>query len=443
VNARRATLSIALGGGLLLRLAALPLPGAGDVDPWKVWSYNAVTDGVTALYGTGSPPSQADFRFHDKVAPVNYPPLALYELGAVGRLYSLATGGQFPDTVALTVVIKLLPVIFEVGLAAVLFGSLRRTADEDRARWGVLSYWLNPAAIVCASVGGYLDTLPALPALGAIVAASAGWPAAAGALTASAALTKPQGALVVPAVLLAVWNVGSGERAARLKRLAAAVAGGLIVSAILLAPVVRAGVWPNMVFMLKTMGDDRNLSMSGYNLWWLAGHAMTVGYASIRGASVSAALTAPVAYVSFDRAAAHGLPHLRAVGTLLAAASIGWGVWIGRKSADLPLVAAVAAFSVCSYALLATRVHENHAFLAVPLLAMAAAGRQRFTRALWAVSAWFTLNVVFYGITDDGRFVVSRSFTVIDATLLVALLGCVSLAWFARVLYAECRIRQA
>ena len=72
MNARRATLSIALGGGLLLRLAALPLPGAGDVDPWKVWSYHAVTDGVTALYGTGSPPSQVDFRFHDKIVPVNY-----------------------------------------------------------------------------------------------------------------------------------------------------------------------------------------------------------------------------------------------------------------------------------------------------------------------------------------------------------------------------------
>ena len=96
---------------------------------------------------------------------------------------------------------KILPVIFEVGLITVLFASLRGTTGEDSARRGVLSYWLNPAAIVCASVGGYLDTLPAVPALGAIAAAAAGWPAAAGALAASAALTKPQGALVLPAVL--------------------------------------------------------------------------------------------------------------------------------------------------------------------------------------------------------------------------------------------------
>lgn len=56
MTARRATLAIALGAGLLIRLAALPLPGAGDVDPWKVWAYHAVTGGVTTLYGTGSPP---------------------------------------------------------------------------------------------------------------------------------------------------------------------------------------------------------------------------------------------------------------------------------------------------------------------------------------------------------------------------------------------------
>ena len=429
--------ALALAAGLLIRVAALPLPGAGDVDPWKVWSYHAVHDGVTRLYGAGSPPEYTDFTFHDKIAPVNYPPLALYELWAAGRVYSLATGGRFPDTVALTVTMKLLPVLFEAGIVAVLFAAVRRTSGEARARWAAVGYWLNPAAIVCAAVGGYLDTLPALPALGAIVAAVSGWPVAAGALAAGSVLTKPQGVLVLPAVLLAVWNAGDGPTAVRLRHAAAAASGGLAVSAIVLAPVVAAGVWPNMLFMLKTMADDDSLSMSAYNFWWLAGHGMTVGYASIQGGSIWAVVTGPAAYVSIDRAAAHGLPYLRAVGTALAGGAAFWGLWIGRRAADLALVSGVAAFSVCSYALLATRVHENHAFLAIPLLVAAAAGRRRFTPVLIAVSAWFTLNVVFYGITDDGRFDLPRSFTVIDATLLVALLGCGAVWWFARVLYVE------
>lgn len=438
MTAGRAGFAVALAAGVVIRMAALPLPGAGDVDPWKVWSYHAVTDGVTKLYGTGSPPAYTDFTFHDKIAPVNYPPLALYELAVVGRAYALATGGRFPDTVALTVALKLLPVVFEAGIVVLLFVAIRSTAGAARARWAVVSFWLNPAALASASVGGYLDTLIAVPALAAVAAAAAGRPVAAGALVAGAALTKPQGALVLPAVLLAVWNRSDAQSGARWKSLAATSAGGLAVSAIILAPVAAAGAWPNMVFMLKTMGDDRSLSMSAYNFWWLAGHAMTTGYASMRGVSLWTALTSPVVYVSFDRAAAHGLPYLRTAGTALAAIGIGWALWIGRRVSDLPLVSAVAAFSVCSYALLATRVHENHVFVAIPLLVVAAAGRKRFTPILCAVSAWFTLNVVFYGITDDGRFSIPRSLTVVDTTLLVALLGCLSLFWFARVLYAEC-----
>jgi len=437
VTRGRTLVLISLAAGALVRAAALPLPGAGDVDPWKVWSYHAVTDGVTALYGAGSPPQYTDFTFHDKVASVNYPPLALYELGVAGWLYSLATGGRFPDTVELTVAMKALPVVFECGIVATLFVALLRTSGDDQARWATVAYWLNPAALACASLGGYLDTLPALPALGALVAAVVGSPAVAGGLVACAVLTKPQGVLVLPTVLLAVWNAGDSQHA--LRRVIAGTLGGFAISAMILAPVVVAGVWSNMVHMLKTVTDDESLSMSAYNFWWLAGHAMTLAYALMRGGSLWTTVTAPVTHVSFDRAAAHGLAHLRVVGTMFAVAGIGWGLWIGRRARDLALVAAVAGFSVYAYSILATRVHENHAFITIPLLVAAAAGRRRFVPVLAAVSVWFTLNLVFYGLSDDGRFAVPRTLTVVDTTLLIALFGCVSLFWFASVLSAECR----
>src|SRR4030095_2954177 len=92
-------------------------------------------------------------------------------------------------------------------------------------------------------------------------------------------LTKPQGAIVLPVVLLAAWNAGGGSPADRLRRAASAVAGGLAVSAVLLAPIVAAGTWPNMVRMLRTLADDESLSMSAYNVWWLAGPEVTVGHA--------------------------------------------------------------------------------------------------------------------------------------------------------------------
>jgi hypothetical protein len=170
---------------------------------------------------------------------------------------------------------------------------------------------------------------------------------------------------------------------------------------------------------------------------------LTVGSAALRGSSVWAAMTAPATYVAFDRVAAHGLPYLRAAGSLLALAGIGWGLWIGRRVSDFSRVSAVAAFAVCSYALLATGVHEDHAFPAISRLVAASAGRRRFTAVLAAVSAWFTLNIVFYRITDDGRFDVPRWFTVIDATMVVVVVGCVWFAWFATVLCAECVARSS
>ena len=101
----------------------------------------------------------------------------------------------------------------------------------------MVAYWLNPAAIINASVGGYLDPLFVLPAVGAIMAATAGWPALAGGLIAASVLTKPQGLFIVPAVALALWNAGDpGERR---RRLAMSAMGAAAVSAVVVAPIRR------------------------------------------------------------------------------------------------------------------------------------------------------------------------------------------------------------
>ena len=44
--------------GLLLRALALPLPGTGDVTTWKIWSYGAITNRVSTLYGVGGSPPE-------------------------------------------------------------------------------------------------------------------------------------------------------------------------------------------------------------------------------------------------------------------------------------------------------------------------------------------------------------------------------------------------
>ncbi|MFI5179168.1 MAG: hypothetical protein ACHQO8_11415 [Vicinamibacterales bacterium] len=430
---------LALAMGLAIRIAALPLPGAGDVGEWKIWTHASVVDGVTTLYGRG-PAEDHIVRFNQSESTVNYPPLALYELDATGRLYGFATSNRFADSAAFTVTLKTLPVVFEAGLILLLGIALRAVHGGAVAWWAVAAYWLNPAAIADASIGGYLDPLYVLPAVAALVAAASGRSTLAGGLVAASALTKPLGVLVGPAVLIVVWH--AGEPRAALRRLRNAVVGGSVVCALLVAPFVAAGAWRNMLHQLPmTLTADDSVSMSGYNAWWLAGHVVSAAYASMRGVSLGSALRAPADYVLFDRAAAHGLDRslIIALGTAMVTAAIAWSAWIGRRARDLALASALGAFAVIAYATLGTQIHENHAFGAVPLLVVAAAGRRRFAPILIAVSALVTLNLVFYGLSDDGRFVVSRAWTGIDATLVVAALDCVVLVWFGWVLRRECR----
>ena len=69
--------------GLLIRAAALPGPGTGDLTVWKVWSYNAARHGVGTMYGVGgTPPERRELEYAGAKATVDYPPLALYEFGA-------------------------------------------------------------------------------------------------------------------------------------------------------------------------------------------------------------------------------------------------------------------------------------------------------------------------------------------------------------------------
>src|SRR5678816_2426709 len=77
-----------LFAGLLVRAFAVPLDGTEDVFVWKTWSYGALQQGITRLYGVGgSPPERGVVRWGDRSTTVDYPPIALYELAVAGAAY--------------------------------------------------------------------------------------------------------------------------------------------------------------------------------------------------------------------------------------------------------------------------------------------------------------------------------------------------------------------
>jgi hypothetical protein len=423
--------------GLVVHLAALWLPGTHDVGVWKAWAYAASTQGPTQVYGVGGSPTERRLiDFDGEQVTVDYPPLMLYELAVVGRAYRAIYGRGFPNTAALTATIKAAIVLAEIGLAALIFAAVRRTAGVDVARWATLAYWLNPACLLGGSVLGYLEPLFVLPATGALVAAVAGWPLLAGALAATAVLTKAQAVFLLPAVGLAVWNAGA--RHGRVRRLASAVSGGATATFVIVVPIVAAGAWPNMVLALSRLATHDMLSANACNLWWLVGYVVRA-MASMHDLGAWTAWTRPTGILGISRFMEIGYPNPRIIGAILTLLAMGWAIWTARRARDLWLIAALGALLVQSYAVLSAQVHENHLFAAVPLLAIAAAGRRAFVPVLVAVSTIFALNLnIFYGISEDVGYAVPRDVTLVDLSVVLAVANCAALAWHAVVFSREC-----
>src|SRR5439155_21383028 len=105
--------------------------------------------GLGAMYaGGGSPLERRVLSFHGAETTVNFPPLALEELGIIGHIYQWTMGGTFPDTTMLVVAIKLGVIAADLGLVLVMYLSVRKLADDRVARWAAIAYWLNPAPIL-------------------------------------------------------------------------------------------------------------------------------------------------------------------------------------------------------------------------------------------------------------------------------------------------------
>jgi len=281
---------------------------------------------------------------------------------------------------------------------------------------------------------GYLDALMALPALGAIAAATLDAPIVAGALLSIACLTKVQAIFILPVVGLALWNAAPRWRAQR-------IVLGLVSAAVLfftaLLPYLIAGASRNVVQGVGSLLRHDMLSADAANFWWVITYVMRASYA-VSDLGIWAAWTMPLRILGMSTIVKLGYPNPRPVATVAVAAATAWSLWRARYSRDMSLMFGVAAFIVHAYFLLGVAVHENHLYLAVPLLTAAAASRPRLRPVLGGVSGMLALNLyLFFGL-GRGLPLPPRNLTIIDSTVLLALANCALFVWHARVLSAEC-----
>jgi hypothetical protein len=440
--ARQRRLRTALGitGALLLgatvRIALLPLPGSPDVGSWKAWSFAAATD-ATSIYGVGgNPPERRLIHWRGIKSTTEYPPLAIYELAVVGRVYG-AIDPAYTDTALLTSLVKVPGLVAELALVVALLTWGRRVLGDQPAVWIAVAIWLNPAVILNGAALGYLDAQMAVPAVLALVAAGAGRPALAGALTAVAVLTKAQALFIAPVVLFAAVDIkfrlaranDSSKRTPKpLFVLGSFLLGGMLVSAAIVLPIVVRGAWPSMVQAISRLAAHDMLSGNALNAWWLVTWIVRALYALDLG--WFRALTMPVRILGRSRFMEIGFPDPKLIGTAIVALLIGWRLW--RTRAGLPLSgwAATAGWCVFAYFMFGAQVHENHLYLAVPFFALAAGLDRRLRGLFYAVSAIVFVNMyVFYGLSEGWPPLINRAWTVVDLTVVLSLINLGAFFW--------------
>ena len=206
-----------------------------------------------------------------------------------------------------------------------------------------------------------------------------------------------------------------------------------------------------MLQALGRLAHHDMLSADATNLWWVIGYLLRVRY-SVHDLGLWAAITAPAKILGIQRVIEIGYPDPRTIGIGLTSAAIGWGLWTVSGAArrtprpaprtlhpDLWLFAGLAGFLVHAYATLSAQVHENHLFAAVPLLVLASAGRRAFRPICVGVSAVVALNLnLFYGLGDGMGYMLPRGMTIVDMTVILAIVNCFVFSWHAAVLKSQC-----
>jgi hypothetical protein len=343
---------------------------------------------------------------------VEYPPATLFALAAVGHVYR-AFDPYYTDGVWLTVAVKLAILLGDVGVCVALWRLMRRWSAAA-AGIAVLFYWLNPAVILDGAVLGYLDPWLGALTMASILAIDRGRFAWAGVALALTALTKLQIALIVPAAAILLL-----QRAGRdwWKAALAAAATAAATTAIVVLPFARIGALPNLIQGAGRAFHHDMLSAEHANVWWILTWAL-------RGWET------PVRILGISRAIAIGVPNPRLIGTALGGGAMLWAFWRARRG-SLPIVLASGACAIHAYTLLSVQVHENHFYLALPLMAAAGAVLPSM-RAPYALgSAICLLNLLlFQGFGHDFP-VPPRTITVVDLTVLLSFVNIGAFAWHA------------
>lgn len=379
-------LTVAFIGRLAL---ALTIRGYGvDMSCFEGWASRMVETGPVGFY--------AEDSFCD------YPPGYLYVLWLIGGLIQLM--GIPYDGPFTWLMIKLVPMLMDMGCAYLIYKMCRRSLGENGAALLSLFYALNPAVLINSAAWGQIDAvLTILLALSMVEAVKGRWLRSLP-LYALAVLVKPQALMFGPIGLFAVIMelVRSRDRAQLAKRLGLAALAALGVLVLVPLPFL-VGQEPWYLFELYK------------------GTLSSYPYVTINTLN---------AYVLFDLnwASLSEYPLLSYLGVLMYVLAFGYGFFLYVRSKDrrkLFVVCAVVLYLIFSFGI---KMHERYIYPALVLLALAY-GVDRDKRLLASLIALSFTQFINVALVLQAEHLQSGQWVLNNLVALINVLNALFLCW--------------
>jgi len=360
---------------LVLRWRLLLNPGMTfDLDLYKEWLLKATEFGVSQIYRTSS---------------MDYPPFYAYILKLFGWLYTLMAAHGLAGPRALTTLVKLPPLLFDFGIASLLWrcASLEGKSVEWRAAVAA-GYLFNPAVLFLSGYWGAPDPIHSFFILACFVTVGYGarfWfrsnenrdvPVSIAALALAwtfltlAALMKPLGLPYFP-LLLFFSLISRGVRGAVIG-MATSISAGLLVFSPFLA---RANALEVFSRVLTDIGAMPFTSSNAHNFWWLIG-----GWYYSEVPWIGPLTPTHVGLILFG----------------LCFIALSWKAWrqylLQNRKLSAAQTLATAAMVSFSFFMFSTHLHEHHLFATVPLLASFAVSNRVWRNVFLCVSVGVFIN---------------------------------------------------
>lgn len=281
---RRETISLVLLllFSLLVRLLLFPLPGyKADVSTFTAWFNAAAEHGIRVFYS---------------VVASDYPPFNVYLFWIFGSLARQLS----PYGTDVVFFIKLLPNLFDIATAFLIFAFLRKRLDFKIALFATALYAFNPAVIFNAAVWGQYDAVYTFFLVLSLVLVVASRPELSALALTVGLLAKPQGIALAPLILFLIFFKYGWRRL--LTSLLAAVAT--------ISVVIIPFEWSNPIsFLINTYFGAYGgypyyayTSVNAFNIWALGGlWVPETPFLLVIGWTMFGALTVFVLYVLHKR----------------------------------------------------------------------------------------------------------------------------------------------